>query len=67
MNDSVTIKGGATDFEAGVIAVVLDQIELEAKAAKRRAAEAKPTLSPWVSAVRLDESQQPFDPWNRAP
>lgn len=66
MTENIRIKGGATEFEAAVIAVVLDQIELEAREAKRRAAEVKPTLSPWVSAVRSTDSEQPFDPWKRS-
>lgn len=65
MSDDIRIKGGATEFEAAVIAVVLDRIELEAREAKKRAAEVKPTLSAWVSAARPNESEQPFDPWRR--
>lgn len=65
MNDGVRIKGGATEFEAAVIAVVLDQIQRDEKAARARAADPKPTIPAWVRAVRPDESQLPLDPWKQ--
>lgn len=65
MGDRVRIKGGATKFEAAVIAVVIDQFEREEKKSKERAAESKPSLSRWVRALRSDESKHPLDPWKR--
>jgi hypothetical protein len=65
MSDRVRIKGGATEFEAAVIAVVIDQHEREAKKARQRAAESKPSLSRWVRAARPDESNHPHDPWKQ--
>jgi len=45
------IKGGADQFEAAVIAVVLDRIEAEERAAGQRIAERSGRLSAWVRAV----------------
>lgn len=59
-SDGIVIKGGAGEFEAAVIAVVLDRIAEEERAARvgRRNESA---LSAWVLAVRPDEPNMPRD------
>ena len=47
MNDVIQIKGGAGEFEAAVIAVVLDQLESD----KQKPIRASNDLPPWVLAV----------------
>lgn len=57
MSESIIeIKGGAGQFEAAVIAVVLDRIAGEESAARQRQGVRKPGLPAWVRAV------QPVDP-----
>lgn len=52
MNDQpIAIKGGADEFEAAVIAVVLDHIEAEERAAVERIAEKSGRLPAWVRAT----------------
>jgi hypothetical protein len=48
---SIAIKGGADEFEAAVIAVVLDHIEAEERAAVSRIAEKSGRLPAWVRVV----------------
>ena len=45
------IRGGADQFEAAVIAVVLDRIEAEERAVGQRVAERSGRLPAWVRAV----------------
>lgn len=45
------IKGSADEFEAAVIAVVLDHIEADERAAVKRIAEKSGNLPAWVRAV----------------
>lgn len=45
------IKGGADQFEAAVIAVVLDRIEAEERAAGQRIAERSGRLPAWLRVV----------------
>lgn len=59
MSDRVEIKGGAGDFEAAVIAVVLDRIAREESAALQRRGERKRGLSAWVRAIQPGEPQTP--------
>lgn len=47
----IAIKGGADEFEAAVIAVVLDQIEAEERAAVKRVAEKSGRLPAWIRAI----------------
>lgn len=61
MTENVDIRGGAGEFEAAVIAVVLDRISRDEIAAAQRRAQQSPTLPPWVRAVRPDEPQHPMD------
>jgi hypothetical protein len=51
MNFEVEIKGGAGEFEAAVIAVVLDHIAFEEKERKSRQASNDNRLSAWVRAL----------------
>ncbi len=48
---SVAIKGGADEFEAAVIAVVLDRIAAEEQAAVERRVEESGRLSAWRRAI----------------
>ncbi len=55
------IRGGADEFEAAVIAVVLDQISRDEKARSTRRPDRSSSLPAWVRITRPDESQHPFD------
>jgi hypothetical protein len=59
MTDKIEIKGGAGEFEAAVIAVVLDRIAREETAARQRRGGRKPGLSAWVRAVQHDDPGAP--------
>lgn len=52
----IEIKGGAGEFEAAVIAVVLDRIAREQEAARQGRGRTGPGLSAWVRAIMPDES-----------
>lgn len=47
------IKGRPTEFEAAVIAVVLDRIAQEEQEAADRQARTSPVLAAWVRAMRV--------------
>lgn len=51
------IRGGADEFEAAVVAVVLDRIAREEEAARRGHAGRKPGLPAWVRAIMPEESR----------
>ena len=53
------IKGGAGEFEAAVIAVVLDRIAREEEAARRGVGSRQPRLSAWVRALAPEDPQRP--------
>ena len=53
------IKGGAGEFEAAVIAVVLDQIAREEAVASQRRGKPKTGLPAWVRAIQPGEPQTP--------
>lgn len=55
------IKGGATEFEAAVIAVVLDRIARDEAAARQGVGRRKPGLSAWVRAVMPEDSRLPWE------
>ncbi|HEY7469976.1 MAG TPA: hypothetical protein VIC07_10675 [Acidimicrobiia bacterium] len=59
-SDGIVIRGGAGEFEAAVIAVVLDRIAEEERAA-REGLRRRTGLSPWVLAGRPDEPNMPLD------
>lgn len=58
------IKGGATEFEAAVIAVVLDRIAREETAALQGRGGRKPGLPAWVRAIMPDEARLPWETVN---
>ncbi len=58
MSEEVQIKGGATEFEAAVIGVVLDRIAAEESAARQGKKGRDNLLPPWVTAAR--DNQLPF-------
>ena len=60
MNDGIQIKGGAGEFEAAVIAVVLDHIAREERRLKETRPESHTSLSPWVRAIQPDEPDSPL-------
>lgn len=59
MTDRIEIKGGAGEFEAAVIAVVLDRIAREEVAARQRRGSRQGGLPAWVRAVRDDDPKTP--------
>lgn len=61
MNDGVEIRGGASEFEAAVIAVVLDRIAQDEKTAAERSSRNPPVLPAWVRAVRPADPAHPLD------
>lgn len=62
MIEGMEIKGGAGEFEAAVIAVVLDRIAREeAEARKGRGGRAKPGLSAWVRALYPEPPDLPLE------
>jgi len=62
MVDGVEIRGGAGEFEAAVIAVVLDQIARDELAARQgKGASKGPGLSAWVRALLPEQPDAPRD------
>ncbi len=57
MNRGIEIKGGATEFEAAVIAVVLDRIARDEAAALQGMGRRRPGLPAWVRAIMPEESR----------
>lgn len=53
----VEIRGGADEFEAAVIAVVLDRIAQDEAAERQRRGSPQPGLSPWVQAIREPDAR----------
>lgn len=51
MIEGVEIRGGADEFEAAVIAIVLDRMANEELAAQSGVAPSGPGLPPWVRAL----------------
>jgi len=62
MTEQIEIKGGAGEFEAAVIAVVIDRIAREDAAARQLRGGAKPGLPAWVRAVQSDDPGTPRQP-----
>jgi hypothetical protein len=61
MVEVLEIKGGAGEFEAALIAVVLDRIGEEEKAVRQGAADRSSSLPAWVRALRPEEPELPLD------
>lgn len=59
MASDVHIKGGAGEFEAAVIAVVLDRIAREEAAASQRRGQPRRGLPAWVRVVMPHEPRTP--------
>ncbi len=55
------IKGGAGEFEAAVIAVVLDRLSTDAKVRSSRASHADNRVPAWVRAIDPDRFPDFFD------
>jgi len=61
MTIEAEIKGGAGEFEAAVIAVVLDRIAADEEAARRGAGSNQPGLPAWIRAILPEESNNPWE------
>jgi hypothetical protein len=61
MTEGIEIRGGAGEFEAAVIAVVLDRIEQEERAARLGPARDATSLPAWVRAGLPEEPGHPLD------
>jgi len=59
MAEGFEIKGGAGEFEAAVIAVVVDRIAREEKAARQKRPDRLPGLSAWARALSPEEPNMP--------
>jgi hypothetical protein len=60
MTEGIEIRGGAGEFEAAVIAVVLDRIAEEERAA-RLGREDDSSMSAWMLAERPEQPNLPLD------
>lgn len=61
MAEGLTIRGGAGPFEAAVIAVVLDRIAEEERAALQGPPRHSRALPPWMLVGRPEEPNSPRD------
>lgn len=59
MTEDIQIKGSAGEFEAAVIAVVLDQIVRDEKAAAQGLSDSGPGVAAWVRALFPEEPNVP--------
>lgn len=59
MAEGFEIKGGADEFEAAVIAVVLDQIAVEEKVVRQGRPDRLPGLPAWVRVLSPEEPNLP--------
>ncbi|MFV2073967.1 MAG: hypothetical protein ACC742_15125 [Thermoanaerobaculales bacterium] len=59
MAESLDIKGGADEFEAAVVAVVVDQIIRDEKAAREGSPDRLPGLPAWMRALSPEEPNMP--------
>ena len=59
MPEELEIWGGADEFEAAVIAVVLDQIARDEKAAAQGLSDSGPGVAAWVRALFPEEPNMP--------
>ena len=57
----IEIRGGAGEFEAAVVAVIIDRITHEESAARQRRGRG-PGLPAWVRAIRPDDPADPRHP-----
>lgn len=61
MIEGIEIKGGADEFEAAVIAVVIDRIARDELAARQGRGQTQPGLPAWVRAIRPEDNPLPRD------
>jgi hypothetical protein len=61
MVERIVIKGGADEFEAAVIAVVLDKLARDERAEREGRSERQSGLSAWVRALYPDDPVTPRD------
>lgn len=61
MNREFEVKGSPDEFEAAVIAVVLDRIAREEEAARRGPRRQQTGLPSWVRAIMPEESRFPWE------
>ncbi len=61
MTSDLRIKGGAGEFEAAVVAVVLDRIAREEAAARQSRGKPKTGLPAWVRVIQRAEPKNPQD------
>lgn len=61
MTEHIEIKGGASEFDAAVIAVVIDRIAREEAAARQGRGTRKSGLSAWVRALSQEQPGKPRD------
>jgi len=61
MDSGIEIKGGAGEFEATVIAVVIDRVAREEEAARQGRGKGDPGLSAWVRAIAHDDPRLPTE------
>lgn len=59
MSRDLEIKGGAGEFEAAVIAVVIDKIAREEAAARQGRGKPTSSLPAWILAIQPGEPQTP--------
>jgi hypothetical protein len=59
MAEGFEIKGGADEFQAAVIAVVLDQIAVEEKAVRQGRPDRLPGLPAWVRVLSPEAPNLP--------
>lgn len=64
MYEGVEIKGGAGEFEAAVIAIVLDNLAREENAARQQAPKHTNEMPAWMRAVPQLLPHQPGTPVN---
>jgi hypothetical protein len=60
MREGIEIRGGASEFEAAVIAVVLDRIDEEERAASQGPRN-EASLSAWMLADRPEQPNLPME------
>lgn len=61
MTPDLKIKGGAGEFEAAVVAVVLDRLAREEAAARQSRGKPKTGLPAWVRVIHRGEPKTPQD------
>jgi hypothetical protein len=59
MREGLEIKGGATEFEAAVIAIVLDEVERMEKAARTGRVDRGAAIPAWVRAMAQERPGEP--------